>query len=187
MVIMWNSVLFLSALGSLPFASASPLEARQDTTSIPVSTITGPPTHSFKSSQPHTPFTGTPTTTGELSATSVGTGIVESASVAPAETTYPSDGKLHNAQPAPYVPAGGVGTNGSIPVYNAKSDFDYESLVCTFFVNDLWYMRGSVLIIIARLLLCTRNTLSWTCSTMACNDSRLRISRQLVLTMLTVT
>jgi len=30
--------------------------------------------------------------------------------------------------PAPYTPAGGLGTNGTLPVYNVKSDFDYESL-----------------------------------------------------------
>lgn len=123
----------LSALGSLPFVSASPLEARQDSPSMSMSvtTIFGPPTHSFHSSQPHTPFSGTPSTTGALTATSIGTGITEAASIAPAETTYHGDGKLHNPEPAPYVPAGGVGTNGSIPIYNAKSDFDYESLVCT--------------------------------------------------------
>jgi hypothetical protein len=120
----------LSVFGSLPFTSASPLEARQDSPSVSVSTILGPPTHSFHSSQPHTPFSGTPSTTGALTATSVGTGITEAASIAPAETAYHGDGKLHKAEPAPYVPAGGVGTNGSIPVYNAQSDFDYESLVC---------------------------------------------------------
>ncbi|KAJ5122235.1 Protein rds1 [Penicillium atrosanguineum] len=125
----WNYVLILSALASLPFASASPVDARQAPPfSTSVSTISGPPTHTFPTSQPHTPFSGTPSTTGALTATSVGTGIVEASAISPAETTYHADGKLHNAEPAPYVPAGGVGTNGSIPVYNAKSDFDYESL-----------------------------------------------------------
>ena len=127
---MWNSVWMLSVLGSMPLASASPVVARQaPPSSVSVSTIVGPPTHTFPTSQPHTPFSGTPSTTGALTATSVGTGIVAAFSIAPAETTYHADGKLHNAEPAPYVPAGGVGTNGSIPVYNAKSDFDYESLV----------------------------------------------------------
>jgi hypothetical protein len=79
-----------------------------------------------------------------LTATSIGTGIVEASSIAPAETTYPADGKLHNAEPAPYTPAGGVGTNGSIPVYNAKSDFDYESLVCIFFYYvPHWILSGT--------------------------------------------
>ncbi|KAJ5106136.1 Protein rds1 [Penicillium angulare] len=116
---MLNSMLWLAAVGYMPIASASPLSA-----SIPPA----PPTASHPNSQPHTPFTGTPTTTGALTASSIGTGIAEASSIAPAETTYASNGKLQNAEPAPYVPAGGVGTSGSIPVYNAKSDFDYESL-----------------------------------------------------------
>ena len=44
-------------------------------------------------------------------------------------TIYPADGKLHHPMPAPYMPAGGLGTNGTEPVYKVKSDFDYESLV----------------------------------------------------------
>ncbi|KAJ6101911.1 Protein rds1 [Penicillium sp. IBT 16267x] len=116
----WNSALWLGVLGLMPLASASPLG---------LSAPSAAPTASHPASQPHTPFTGTPTTTGALTASSIGTGIVASASVDPAETTYASNGQLQNAEPAPYVPAGGVGTQGQIPVYNAKSDFDYESLV----------------------------------------------------------
>jgi len=41
---------------------------------------------------------------------------------------YPADGKLHGDQPAPYTPNGGIGTNGSAPVYRVQSDFDYQSL-----------------------------------------------------------
>lgn len=77
----------------------------------------------------HGPFTGTPTTTGALSLS------VVAASIAPlppnpTATIYPSDGELHDPEPAPYTPAGGLETNGTLPVYNAKSDFDYQSLVC---------------------------------------------------------
>lgn len=77
----------------------------------------------------HGPFTGTPTVTGALSGTAIlGTAI--SPKPAPANaTTYPSDGRLHDPQPAPYVPAGGLGTNGTMPVYNARSDYDFQSLV----------------------------------------------------------
>ena len=76
----------------------------------------------------HGPYSGTPTTVGAL------TTLVLAASIPalppnPTATTYPSDGKLHAPEPAPYTPAGGLGTNGTEPVYNAKSDFDYESLV----------------------------------------------------------
>ncbi|EEH07482.1 conserved hypothetical protein [Histoplasma capsulatum G186AR] len=76
----------------------------------------------------HGPFTGTPTVTGALSGTAIlGTAI--SPKPAPANaTTYPSDGRLHDPQPAPYVPAGGLGTNGTMPVYNARSDYDFQSL-----------------------------------------------------------
>ncbi|KAJ5160064.1 Protein rds1 [Penicillium canariense] len=125
---MWNSFLFLSVLGAVPLSSAIPngiVIARQ--TSASSVSVSGPPLRSHPSSQSHTPFSGTPSTTGALTASSIGSGI-SSAGVPPGATTYPSDGKLHNAEPAPYVPAGGVGTNGSTPVYNARSDFDYESL-----------------------------------------------------------
>ena len=122
---MWNVIPLLSLLGSVPFASAIPngiVIARQS------ASVSAPPVRTHPSSEPHTPFSGTPSTTGALTASSIGSGI-SSGSVEPGATTYPSDGKLHNAEPAPFVPAGGVGTNGSTPVYNAKSDFDYESLV----------------------------------------------------------
>ena len=48
---------------------------------------------------------------------------------APDATTYPRNGLLNAPQPAPYVPAGGLGTNGSEPNYQVKSDFDFESIV----------------------------------------------------------
>ncbi|KAH8798605.1 hypothetical protein F5884DRAFT_825415 [Xylogone sp. PMI_703] len=35
----------------------------------------------------------------------------------PDAISYPRDGKLHGAEPAPYTPSGGLGTNGSEPVY----------------------------------------------------------------------
>ncbi|KAE8408045.1 hypothetical protein BDV37DRAFT_296948 [Aspergillus pseudonomiae] len=75
---------------------------------------------------------GTPTTTGALHASSIDTGV-PSLGISPTVTTYPSDGQLHDPQPGPYIPAGGVGTGGETPVYNAKSDFDYESLALTLY------------------------------------------------------
>jgi hypothetical protein len=66
-----------------------------------------------------------PTTTGALSLN------VQAASIAPVPAlplTYPSDGQLHSNQPAPYVPYGGLGTNGTPSEYVMKSDFDYESI-----------------------------------------------------------
>ncbi|KAI9886838.1 MAG: hypothetical protein M1823_001337 [Watsoniomyces obsoletus] len=46
----------------------------------------------------------------------------------PNASSYPRTGKLTAPQPAPYTPAGGIGTNGSEPNYQVKSDFDFESL-----------------------------------------------------------
>lgn len=91
--------------------------------------LSGPPVVSHPTSETHTPYSGTPTTTGAVSASSVLGSSIPSLGVAPGATDYPSDGKLHDPEPALYVPAGGVGTNGTTPVYNAKSDFDFESLV----------------------------------------------------------
>ena len=76
----------------------------------------------------HGPYTGVPTTTGAL------TTVVLAASIAPlppnpSATVYPNDGQLHSPEPAPYTPAGGLGTNGTEPVYTTQSDFDYESIV----------------------------------------------------------
>ncbi|KAJ5152293.1 Protein rds1 [Penicillium capsulatum] len=129
---MKTTVLVLGALSSLSFTAAFPafpgnLFGRAKATATATSSHSAPPTKSHPTSQAHTSFHGTPTITGALTASSIGSGI-SSGKIAPSATTYPSDGKLHNAEPAPYVPAGGVGTNGTIPVYNAKSDFDYESL-----------------------------------------------------------
>jgi hypothetical protein len=41
---------------------------------------------------------------------------------------YNSTGNLSQPLVRPYTPAGGLGTNGSIPIYHPLSDFDYESL-----------------------------------------------------------
>ncbi|KAJ5782467.1 hypothetical protein N7457_004241 [Penicillium paradoxum] len=129
-----KTVVLVSLLGAFPFVEASPKKHNNAaTTKVSPSeyaanvSASAPTLRTFNSSQLHTPFTGTPTTTGALTASSIGTGISR-LGVAPGATSYPADGRLHSAEPAPYVPAGGVGTNGSEPVYNTKSDFDYESL-----------------------------------------------------------
>lgn len=130
-----NSLVVL--LTSLSFAAAVP-QRRAASTSASSASITASKTSQFaaSSSAPatrsglksvsHGAFSGSASVTGALRASSVGTGIVVGG-VPPAETTYPSDGKLHDPEPAPYVPAGGIGTN-TTPIYNVQSDFDYESL-----------------------------------------------------------
>ncbi|PMD29956.1 hypothetical protein L207DRAFT_559305 [Hyaloscypha variabilis F] len=76
----------------------------------------------------HGPFSGTPATTGALSNTPNGTAIP----VLPPNPTalvYNPNGTLNNQEPIPYQPAGGLGTNGTEPVYRVQSDFDYQSIL----------------------------------------------------------
>lgn len=46
----------------------------------------------------------------------------------PTATYYNTNGQLTEIEPAPYTPAGGLGTNGTLPRYMVESDFDYESI-----------------------------------------------------------
>lgn len=161
----------LFILGLLPLAVADPdpkkhkggghkgdehHETSLTTTPIESSSVSAPPLRNHSTSEPHTPFTETATTTGALTATSVGTGI-PSEGVAAGATSYPADGKLHHAEPAPFEPAGGVGTNGSTPVYNAKSDFDFESLVRIRFGEEESKFDTRADQMTCRLLLYTKN------------------------------
>lgn len=117
-----NRLLVLSLLGCVSYSLALPnLNLARATTAAPVV--------SFETSMDHTPYTGTPTVTGAVNASTTLATNISSLGVAPSATTYPSDGKLNDPMPAPFVPAGGVGTNGTTPVYNAKSDWDFQSLV----------------------------------------------------------
>ncbi|KAL1956111.1 hypothetical protein VTO42DRAFT_7630 [Malbranchea cinnamomea] len=86
----------------------------------------------------HGPFTGRPLVTGALTATGgiLGTAI-SPLPPSPEATTYPSDGQLHDPQPAPFVPAGGLGTNGTIPVYRVQSDYDYQSVALALYMEWL--------------------------------------------------
>ncbi|KIW15513.1 hypothetical protein PV08_05559 [Exophiala spinifera] len=83
------------------------------------SEVTGPTSHG--------PYSGTPTVTGALTAPAVAQSIAPGP---PTPVTYSNDNGLLQAgyQPVPYQPAGGAGTNGSLPYYHPLSDFDYESL-----------------------------------------------------------
>ncbi|KAJ5121484.1 uncharacterized protein N7515_009445 [Penicillium bovifimosum] len=137
---LWKGFILVSLLRSLPLAAASPKKHAKDANSNGASlsatntsmtatntSMPAPTVHAHNMSQVHTPFTGTATTTGALTASSIGTTIT-SLGLAPNATGYPADGKLHDPEPAAFVPAGGVGTNGTEPVYNTRSDFDYQSL-----------------------------------------------------------
>jgi hypothetical protein len=86
-----------------------------------------PPTIPITNVTSHGAYTGEPTTTGALSTIALGQ-TIPALPPNPTATTYPSDGKLHDPEPIPYMPAGGLGTNGTEPIYRPHSDFDYESL-----------------------------------------------------------
>nr|POF03959.1 protein rds1 [Quercus suber] len=75
----------------------------------------------------HGPFSGEATVTGAVSNTPNGTTIPDLGPAATA-TYYNTNGQLQNQEPIPYQPAGGLGTNGTIPRYMVNSDFDYESI-----------------------------------------------------------
>ena len=76
----------------------------------------------------HGPFTGTPTTTGAISNSPAGTAI-PMLPPNPTALKYNPNGTLNDQQPIPYQPAGGLGTNGTEPVYRVQSDFDYQSVL----------------------------------------------------------
>jgi hypothetical protein len=109
-------------------AIAAALPAPQVTESALTAPI--PPLRSSEVTGPtsHGPYNGpAPTVTGALSAPAV------AQSAAPGSlppVTYVNNNGLLQAgyEPVPYQPAGGQGTNGTIPYYHPLSDFDYESL-----------------------------------------------------------
>lgn len=84
------------------------------------SVLTGPTSHG--------PYSGTPTTTGAAKAPTTLAASVGTLPPNPTATYYNSAGVPLNAMPAPYTPAGGLGTNGSLPRYQVNSDFDFESI-----------------------------------------------------------
>ncbi|KAI0018016.1 ferritin-like domain-containing protein [Xylariomycetidae sp. FL0641] len=100
--------------------------------STPTTTFTTEPPFT-PSAVPHTnvtshgSYTGTPTTTGALS-TSVLAQTIPALPPQQYKFEYPANGKLNAPEPAPYTPHGGLGTNGTEPVYRPQSDFDYESI-----------------------------------------------------------
>jgi hypothetical protein len=76
----------------------------------------------------HGPYSGTPTITGAVSNSPLGTAI-PMLPPNPTALVYNPDGTLNSLEPIPYQPAGGLGTNGTEPVYRVQSDFDYESVL----------------------------------------------------------
>lgn len=170
-----NIVIASAALAWAPFALALPQVVVSDdpipATAVPPPGPPPPVKSPSASVTSHGPYTGPPaTTTGALS-TDVLAATIPALPANPTAYTYPSDGQLHAPEPAPYTPAGGLGTNGTLPVYNVKSDFDYESIVS-------WQLRSCDFSTdMERLWACTKSTSSSICSTMVLPNSAWRISR----------
>lgn len=82
----------------------------------------------YTSATYHGPYTGTPTTTGAVEGPTTLAASIAPLPLNPTATYYNTGGKPLNPFPAPYTPAGGLGTNGTLPRYMVNSDFDYESI-----------------------------------------------------------
>ncbi|KAH1491645.1 hypothetical protein LV164_005804 [Aspergillus fumigatus] len=95
----------------------------------------------------HGAYSGTPTTTGaeQYPSTLAATIPIQPN---PTATYYNPNGKLTEPMPMPYMPAGGVGTNGTVPVYMVQSDL----------TTSPWLWAS------------TRNISSWTFSTMTVRE-----------------
>lgn len=82
----------------------------------------------YTSAPHHGPYTGTPITTGAVQAPATLAPSIEPKPPNPTATYYNDDGVPQDPMPAPYVPAGGLGTNGTLPRYMVESDWDFESI-----------------------------------------------------------
>lgn len=131
--------LFVAAAILAGQAFAGPLPATtsfgpdsQISASAPAGTATHPPLvvgqNGYTSATYHGPYSGTPTTTGAANGPATLAASVATQPLNPTATYYNIDGKPIHPFPAPYTPAGGLGTNGSLPRYMVESDFDFESI-----------------------------------------------------------
>jgi hypothetical protein len=82
----------------------------------------------YTSATYHGPYTGTPTVTGAVNAPATLAASIPAGPPNPTATYYNAQGVPINPMPAPFTPAGGLGTNGSLPRYMVESDFDFESI-----------------------------------------------------------
>jgi hypothetical protein len=120
----------------MPTPDLSAASAAASYAGIPVSEIPGatnaiPPVVSSQVTgvTSHGTYNGSaPTTTGAVSNFPAGTAI-PMLPPNPTALKYNPNGLLNDQQPIPYQPAGGLGTNGTEPVYRVQSDFDYESIL----------------------------------------------------------
>ncbi|GAB7348851.1 hypothetical protein MBLNU459_g7556t1 [Dothideomycetes sp. NU459] len=118
----------LTTLASI-FGPDSQVPAHHTTAPSGTESGAAPPLRSnlVTGSTSHGPYNGVPTTTGAVTTATAGL-TVGTLPLNPTATYYNTNGKLQHVEPAPYTPAGGLGTNGSLPRYMVGSDFDYESI-----------------------------------------------------------
>lgn len=114
----------LLSLGALAAAAPAPqvTESPQSAPDSPLrsSQVTGATSHGAYNGP-------APTVTGALSAPAAALSAAPGS--LPPVTYVNNNGELQAGyEPVPYQPAGGAGTNGTIPYYHPLSDFDYESL-----------------------------------------------------------
>jgi hypothetical protein len=120
----------------MPTPDLSAASAAASYAGVPISEIPGatnaiPPVVSSQVTgvTSHGAYNGSaPTTTGAVSNSPAATAI-PMLPPNPTALKYNPNGLLNDQQPIPYQPAGGLGTNGTEPVYRVQSDFDYESIL----------------------------------------------------------
>ncbi|KFY69510.1 hypothetical protein V496_00187 [Pseudogymnoascus sp. VKM F-4515 (FW-2607)] len=110
------------ALASAASVAGTPAE------DIPGATIPVQPLVSGNQETTHGNFTGTATVTGAIAKGDLN-GTISALPPNPEATAFKPDGTLNSNQTIPFQPAGGLGTNGTEPVYRVQSDFDYQSLL----------------------------------------------------------
>lgn len=110
------------ALASAASVAGTPAE------DIPGATIPVQPLVSGNPETTHGNFTGTATVTGAIAKGDLN-GTISALPPNPEATAFKPDGTPNSNQTIPFQPAGGLGTNGTEPVYRVQSDFDYQSLL----------------------------------------------------------
>ncbi|KAB8235922.1 uncharacterized protein BDW43DRAFT_298516 [Aspergillus alliaceus] len=118
------SILAVAPLSAGAFASPVPTQVPAKPAGCPV--IVGQ--KGYMSDPYHGPHTGTPTTTGAVNAPATLAAAIEPKPPNSTATYYNSQGVPLHPMTAPYTPAGGLGTNGTLPHYMVESDFDFKSI-----------------------------------------------------------
>ncbi|OBT78174.1 hypothetical protein VF21_02665 [Pseudogymnoascus sp. 05NY08] len=116
-----------ATVNSEALASAASI-AGTPATDIPGATIPVQPLVSPNPETTHGNFSGTATVTGAIAKGALN-GTISALPPNPEATVFKANGILQSNQTIPFQPAGGLGTNGTAPVYRVQSDFDYQSLL----------------------------------------------------------